>query len=130
MKTATINRETQCAVVIPCLNEAANISKVVADVRRSVPSVFVIDDGSTDGTGVVAKRAGAQVLPHEVPRGKGAALRTGLSHARKQGFQWALMMDGDGQHSPEDISKFFDSAEKTGATLVVGNRMENPVAMP
>lgn len=125
-----MNWETQCAVVIPCLNEAANIYELVTAVRRRVPAVFVVDDGSTDGTEVLARRAGAQVLRHEFPHGKGAAIHTGLSHAKKHGLQWALMMDGDGQHSPEDISKFFDSAERTGALLVVGNRMENPIGMP
>lgn len=125
-----ISCETQCAAVIPCLNEAANIFQVVAAVKARVPTVFVVDDGSTDGTGLIAERAGAQVLRHEFPRGKGAALQTGLSHSRKQGFQWVLMMDGDGQHSPDDVSKFFDFAEKTGALLIVGNRMGNPVGMP
>lgn len=125
-----MNWPTQCAAVIPCLNEAASISELVAVVRRRVPAVYVVDDGSTDRTGTIAKQAGAQVLRHEVSRGKGAALFAAWSHARKHGFTWALTMDGDGQHAPEDISKFFAAAERTGAELVVGNRMENPAGMP
>ncbi|HWD90971.1 MAG TPA: glycosyltransferase family 2 protein [Verrucomicrobiae bacterium] len=125
-----MNWMTQCAVVIPCLNEGANIGQVVNTARRLVNTIFVVDDGSQDGTGAIAKRAGAEVLRHPVPRGKGAALQTGWAHARERGFRWTLMMDGDGQHSVEDIPKFFESAERTGAALVVGNRMEKPEGMP
>jgi glycosyltransferase involved in cell wall biosynthesis len=125
-----MNWTTQCAVVIPCLNEAVGIGEVVLSVKRFVPTVFVIDDGSQDSTGAAAKKAGAEVLRHELPRGKGVALQTGWAHAKKRGFRWALAMDGDGQHSAEDIPKFFESAERTGAKLIVGNRMEKPEGMP
>jgi glycosyltransferase involved in cell wall biosynthesis len=125
-----MNWTTQCAAVIPCLNEAARIAEIVLAVRRLVPTVFVIDDGSQDGTSAIAKSAGAEVLRHEISRGKGAALQTGWAHAGQRGFRWALMMDGDGQHSPEDIPKFFESAQSKGAELIVGNRMEKPEGMP
>jgi glycosyltransferase involved in cell wall biosynthesis len=125
-----MNWTTQCAVVIPCLNEAASIEQVVSSARRFAEAVFVIDDGSHDGTGTVAKSAGAEVLRHELSRGKGAALQTVWAHARKLGFRWILTMDGDGQHSAKDIPNFFESAERTGAALVVGNRMEKPEGMP
>jgi glycosyltransferase involved in cell wall biosynthesis len=118
-----MNWTNQCAVVIPCLNEARHISDVVTSAQRCLPTVFVIDDGSSDDTTTVAKSAGAEVLRNECSRGKGAALQTGWNHAKKKGFRWALTMDGDGQHSAGDISKFFESAERTGADLVVGNRM-------
>ena len=117
-------------MVIPCLNEAESIERVVIAARRFVQSVFVIDDGSRDGTAAIAKRAGAEVLRHEFPCGKGAALQTGWAHAKKCGFQWALTMDGDGQHAVEDIPKFFEAVEQTGATLVAGNRMGHPQGMP
>jgi glycosyltransferase involved in cell wall biosynthesis len=125
-----MNRTTQCAAVIPCLNEAASVGEVVRSVRRLVPDVFVIDDGSSDDTGAVARNAGAEVLRHRTPRGKGAALQTGWERARRCGFKWALTMDGDGQHSCADIPKFFQSAEETGAQLIVGNRMDEPDGMP
>jgi glycosyltransferase involved in cell wall biosynthesis len=125
-----MNWTTQCAAVIPCLNEAANIVEVVTSARRMVPKVFVIDDGSRDQTSDLAKMAGAEVLRHESPRGKGAALHTGWEHAKNRGFRWALTMDGDGQHSARDIAKFFQSAERSGAKLVVGNRMNHPEGMP
>lgn len=120
----------QCAVVIPCRNEAANIREIVSAVRQQLPTVIVVDDGSTDATAERAVAAGAETLRHPANQGKGAALRTGWQRARDRGFAWALTMDGDGQHSPEDISAFLACMERTGAVLVVGNRMGHISAMP
>jgi glycosyltransferase involved in cell wall biosynthesis len=120
----------QCGAVIPCLNEAGSIGKVVAGVRRCLPRVWVVDDGSVDGTGAEAKAAGAQVLRHEVPQGKGAALQDGWRAAKAAGCDWALTLDGDGQHAADDIPAFFALADRTGARLVSGNRMGNTRRMP
>lgn len=120
----------QCAAVIPCLNEAAAIESVVRHVRWHLPTVFVVDDGSSDATGAAATGAGAEVLRHEQPRGKGVALQTGLQCARQRGFTWAMTLDGDGQHSPDDIPALLQCAARTGAALVVGNRMIDPRGMP
>lgn len=90
----------------------------------------MVDDGSSDGTGELATRAGATVLRNETPQGKGAALSQGLTWAASRGFSWALTMDGDGQHAPEDIPAFFRAAEKSSAALVVGNRMAQASSMP
>jgi len=120
----------QCAVVIPCRNEAASIGEIVSAVRRQLPSVIVVNDGSTDGTADRAIAAGAETLRHPTRQGKGAALRTGWQRARECGFAWALTMDGDGQHAPEDISACLACAEATGAALVIGNRMDHANAMP
>lgn len=117
-------------MVIPCLNEEAAIGPLVGATRRHVPNIFVVDDGSADRTAIEAKKAGAEVLRHERTRGKGAALQTGWRRARERGFKWALSMDGDGQHSPDDIPKFLSRAATSGAQLIVGNRMENTAQMP
>ena len=120
----------ECAVIIPCFNEARNIAELVRSVRLFLPNVIVVDDGSTDGTSEKAARAGAAVVRHDRNLGKGTALRSGCRQAREQGFQWALMMDGDGQHAPEDIAVILARAETTNTQLVIGNRMENAVAIP
>jgi glycosyltransferase involved in cell wall biosynthesis len=125
-----MNWPAECAVIIPCLNESATIESLVLAVRAQLPAVIVVDDGSGDGTSAVAARAGAEVVRHDRPLGKGAALQSGWSAARRHGFRWVLTMDGDGQHSAADIPVFLRCAEATGAELIVGNRMGNPAAMP
>jgi len=95
-----------------------------------VPTVIVIDDGSLDETGIMAKNAGAEVIRNAVPQGKGFALQMGWKHVHQRGFDWALAMDGDGQHSANDVPTFFEVAERTGAKLVIGNRMGDPKGMP
>jgi len=121
---------SQCAVVIPCLNEAAAIGPLVREVRIQLPAVIVVDDGSSDETGERASEAGAEVVRHAQPQGKGAALNSGWQRSRERGFSWALTMDGDGQHSPGDIPAFLNRAADGRATLIVGNRMVNPAGMP
>lgn len=125
-----IDWPTACAAVIPCLNEESRIGPVVRDVRSHLPTVVVVDDGSDDSTAEAAAHAGAQVLRHESPRGKGSALQSGWEWAYERGFQWSLALDGDGQHDAGDIPSFFAKAEGSGAPLVVGDRMADPRSMP
>ena len=122
--------KTQCLAIIPCFNEAACIGAVVGGVKPYLPNVLVIADGSTDATAEIARLAGAEVLPLPHNTGKGAALQAGWQHAHDRGFAWVLMLDGDGQHAPADIPRFFDRAETGHARLVIGNRMNHPESMP
>jgi glycosyltransferase involved in cell wall biosynthesis len=119
-----------CAAVIPCFNEEKTIAGLVSSLLKQVPLVIVVDDGSTDGTAQNAENAGAIVIRHGRNRGKGAALQTGLSHLLKLGFDWAVTLDGDGQHDPVELPAFRRCAEETGASLIIGNRMHEARAMP
>lgn len=108
--------------IIPALNAERSIARVVADTRRHIEPVLVIDDGSTDATGEVAKAVGATVLRHDVNRGKGAALKTGFAWALEQGAEAVITLDADGQHLPGEIPKFLEAYEETGADLIIGGR--------
>ena len=125
-----MNWPAGCAAVIPCLDEERTIGSVVTAMRSHVQTVLVIDDGSADRTAELAERAGAEVLRHKCTQGKGAALQAGWQRAHDLGFTWALTLDGDGQHCPDDVPGFFKCAESTSAMLVVGNRMGNAASMP
>lgn len=117
-------------MIIPCRDEAPFIAPLVREIRAQLPCVIVVNDASTDATLAEAVGAGAEVVSHDAPLGKGAALQTGWRRARERGFTWALCMDGDGQHAPADIAKFLAGAAQTGASLVVGNRMGEARKMP
>lgn len=118
-----------CAV-IPALNEAPRIAAVIRGVRRQGIDVIVVDDGSGDGTEAVARAEGAAVVRHPSNRGKGAALRTGFDHVLGKGYRSIVTLDGDGQHDPAEISRFLDTAERTGADIIVGSRMHSLRGMP
>ena len=102
-----VNWPAECGVVVPCLNEERFIGSLVRAVRTYLPTVIVVDDGSNDTTSSTATAAGAVVIRHARPQGKGAALRTGVERLISGGFRWVLLMDGDGQHMPEDIPVSF-----------------------
>ncbi|HUA68493.1 MAG TPA: glycosyltransferase family 2 protein [Candidatus Saccharimonadales bacterium] len=119
-----------CAAVIPCFNEERAIGPLVLAVRQQLALVVVVDDGSNDQTALNAKNAGALVLCHKHNSGKGAALQTGLSHLLNFGFEWAVTLDGDGQHDPSDLPAFLQCAGQNRTLLVIGNRMPNARAMP
>ena len=109
-------------VLIPAYNAAPSIGKIVTGCREQSESLLVIDDGSVDGTGDVAKSAGATVVRHEVNRGKGAALKTGFTWALEHGYDGVVTLDADGQHLPGEIPKLLAARAETGADLIIGGR--------
>jgi glycosyltransferase involved in cell wall biosynthesis len=111
------------AILIPALNAARTLPRVVEEARRLNDPVVVVDDGSTDDTSNAARAAGASVvLRHEVNRGKGGALKTGFSWALAEGFDGVITLDADGQHLPGEIPKFLRERDTGGADLIIGGR--------
>jgi glycosyltransferase involved in cell wall biosynthesis len=114
------------AVLIPALNCAATIGAVVAGARKCVPQVLVVSDGSTDPTIAQATAAGAVVIAHDRPRGKGAALLSGMRALAERGVTRVLTMDGDGQHLSDEIPVLLRAATAAPQALVIGARnLEN-----
>jgi glycosyltransferase involved in cell wall biosynthesis len=107
--------------VIPAYQAARTLDAVVRATREHLP-VLVVDDGSSDGTGAVARAAGARVLRQQPNQGKGAALRRGLAHAVGEGVEAVLTLDADGQHDPSCAPDFVAAWRERGAPLVIGRR--------
>jgi glycosyltransferase involved in cell wall biosynthesis len=112
------------AVVIPAYQAAATIAAVVSRTRRAVPAatVYVVDDGSTDGTAEEGRGQGATLLVHARNRGKGAALATGIAAALTGGAGVIVTLDADAQHPPEEIPRLAAPVLRRGADLVLGAR--------
>lgn len=111
-------------VIIPCFNEETTISSVLDRIHvlgdeRLHP--LVIDDGSTDAT---FERARSKAMALRLPMnlGIGAAVQAGIKYALLEGYGHCVQVDGDGQHSPEEIVKLFDIMQSSGSNMVVGSR--------
>jgi glycosyltransferase involved in cell wall biosynthesis len=109
--------------VIPAYRCAGSVGKVVEGVRRIVPAVIVIDDGSDDPTAEAARAAGAAVEVLERNRGKGFALRRGIQLALTMNPAAVVLLDADGQHDPEDLPSLISAWDRGQGDLVVGTRL-------
>ena len=118
--------QKSCAIIIPAYNEQGAIEETltrIRDIAGQIPGydfeVICINDGSTDGTGeILGRLAGVTVLNHDVNRGYGAALRTGLDYCSQE---WVFIADADGTYPLQDLGPLLTSAEG-GVDMVVGNR--------
>lgn len=117
-------------ILIPAHNESETIGSLVGAVKERGLDVVVIDDGSGDNSGEIAKEKGAHVIRHEQKQGKGASLSEGFKYILKQNYTGVITMDGDGQHDPDDLDFFFKAASESNAGVIVGNRMHNAKKMP
>lgn len=107
---------------LPAYNEEIAIGSVVLRAKHHVDRVVVIDDGSNDATALVAELAGAEVVRHDVNRGKGVALKTAFEVAIEHGADILVVLDSDGQHNPDDIPHVVAPIINGEADMVNGSR--------
>jgi glycosyltransferase involved in cell wall biosynthesis len=117
-----------CAV-IPTYNNARTVADIVRRTLAVCTDVIVVNDGSTDNTLEMLDNVKCEVISYSRNRGKGYALRRGLEAARAAGFDYAVTIDSDRQHSPEEIPQLI-KAIGTEPTLVVGSRNLQADGMP
>lgn len=117
-------------VGIPAFDEERMIAKVVVRSMKYADAVIVVDDGSTDDTGIIAEALGAHVIRHQKNLGKGAAIRDCFDWAKQKGADVLVTLDGDGQHDPSAIPKLVEALQQSAADVVVGSRMGRPPNMP
>lgn len=118
-------------IVIPAMNEVNKIGEVIRLVlQQGYQNIMVIDDGSQDGTGRVAQKAGARVLRHMINRGAGAATYTGIQAVLKLGANVIVTLDADGQHRPDDLEKLIKPILEKKTEVVLGSRLLEKQKMP
>jgi glycosyltransferase involved in cell wall biosynthesis len=116
----TITTNASLSIVIPAKDEMATIQSVVMGMKQRFPEaeIVVVDDGSVDGTGSLAEKAGARVIRHPETLGNGAAIKSG---ARTANGDFLCFMDADGQHDPAEVASLMEKLEE-GYDMVVGAR--------
>jgi glycosyltransferase involved in cell wall biosynthesis len=120
-------------VVVRMHNEASSVGAVVTQLRQEFSTIVCVDDGSTDGSGAIARAAGARVVTHPMNLGGGAALQTGLEFASSiPEMRYVLTFDADGQHDVADGVRLSDLARDGKWHAVLGSRFldARPVNMP
>lgn len=116
--------------VIPAYNEGKRVGNVVADAKRYVDEVIVVDDGSSDDTAKYAKKAGATVLSHIQNCGAGAATMTGIDGARALGADCIVTLDADEQHNSDDMPAIIEPIRNNKADIVFANRFGRKNRIP
>ena len=124
----TAIESSRLLAIIPAFNEAENLTKVVAELRRTVPAceLLVVDDGSTDGTAELLPHLNVQWLTMSQRVGVGGAVRAGIRYARSRGYAYVVRVDGDGQHRARDVVRLFDAVLSKRADAAVGSRFRGP----
>lgn len=124
-------KELKCAVLIPTYNNDRTITSVIDDVKLYCVDIIVVNDGSTDRTKqLLEQRSDVTLISYDINRGKGAALKMGLSRAAEMGFDYVITIDSDGQHYADDLPKFVEQIQKTPDALLIGARNLTAENMP
>lgn len=120
-------------IIIPAYNEARVISSVLLKLRKArvnKTTIIVVDDGSNDTSGEIARKMGVLVVRHKLNLGLGAALATGLLAAKRIGAEAVVTFDADGQHKVEDLQAVLEPVTSGKADVVIGTRLRHSASMP
>jgi glycosyltransferase involved in cell wall biosynthesis len=111
----------RCLTALPVYNEVRHVNRVLDEVSRYSSEILVVDDGSSDGTsGILAARGDVQVVTHPENRGYGAALHSAFDYAIRNGYEFVVTIDCDGQHEPQRIPEFVRACRNVD--IVSGSR--------
>lgn len=123
----------RCCVIIPTYNNHKTVRKILEGVLNYTSNIIVVNDGSTDATQEILRDfSHIEILHFDRNQGKGAALHRGFQKALSLGYEFAISIDSDGQHFPEDLPKFIHALEKsdTKNILLIGSRNMTQEGVP
>jgi len=126
-------QQLNCCVLIPTYNNAGTLKRVIDGVLRQTSEIIVVNDGSTDSTiDILRGYTQLEQIHLNKNKGKGNALKVGFQKALKRGYDFAITIDSDGQHFPEDINVFLEAlqAEETKNVLYIGSRNMQQADVP
>lgn len=111
-------------VIVPAWNEQEALPGVLDELHDALPDadVLVVNDGSTDRTGRVARRGTTMVLDLPLNLGVGGAMRAGYRFAEREGYDVTVQVDADGQHNPLDVRRLVDELTAQDADVMIGAR--------
>lgn len=111
-------------VIVPAFNEEQTIREVILNIRSYLgrADILIVNDGSTDATGAIAREENALLLEHPYNMGIGATMQTGFLYAVQNGYDIAVQIDGDGQHNPAFLPSLVQPILDGGSNLVIGSR--------
>src|SRR5438105_9300868 len=122
---------SRIAAVIPAYQEEKHVGEVARRAHGQLAHVLVVDDGSTDATAERARSTGVDVVVHPQNRGKGESIKTGLRYWLERGSEYVVLLDADGQHLPEEISRYVEAAvAASDAQIFIGSRINDTTTMP
>lgn len=124
--------ELNCCVIIPTYNNQKTIVKIIKDTLTYTDKIIVVNDGCTDTTAELLKpyENKITVIHQSKNYGKGLALRTAFKKALEIGYRYAITIDSDGQHFPDDFALFLDKIEQEPDSLIIGARNMNSENVP
>ena len=118
-------------IVMPAYKESSRIRGTLLELLPNHANIVVVNDGSPDDTGAVAKSCGVWVVTHPINRGQGAALQTGIDFALLRGADYIVTFDSDGQHDPADIPAMLAPVRSGEVDLALGSRfLGRTIGMP
>ncbi len=119
------------AAILPCFNVETRCAGIIRSLQEYGCFIIAVNDGSLDHTGEILNTLGVTVITHDVNRGKGMALRSGLAYFLEQGnWDYAATVDADGQHDPHEIPAMMELLRREKIDLLIGSRQFELGKMP
>lgn len=117
-------KKSKVLLIIPAYNEAENLPNILKSIKKlgNFADVFVVNDCSKDNTAEVLEKSGVRYVTNVFNMGYAMSVQTGIKYAYRNGYDYAIQMDADGQHTATDAKKLFDTIKKAKCDIVIGSR--------